>query len=70
METQQTGSKGREKKKGEILVQKKLMKYVYFTKVLKSKEENMVILTVHFRKLLEKNNQFLIQNQAFNYFST
>lgn len=59
METQQTGSKGREKKKGEKLIQKKLMKYAYFTRVLKSKEEN-VVLAVHFRKLLEKNNQFLI----------
>lgn len=60
METQQTGSKGREKKKGEKLIQKKLMKYAYFTRVLKSKEENIVVLAVHFRKLLEKNNQFLI----------
>lgn len=54
MVRQQTGSKGREKKKGEKLVQKKLMKCVYFTRVLESKEKNMADLVVHFKKLLER----------------
>lgn len=54
MVRQQPGSKGREKKKGEKLVQTKLMKCVYFTRLLENKEKNTANLAVHFKNLLER----------------
>lgn len=50
MMRQQTGSKGREKNKGENLVQKKLIKRVYFTRVSESK--NMANLAVLLKLLV------------------
>lgn len=64
MMRQQTSSKGRENKKGEKLVQNKIMKCVYFTRVLESKEKNMTTLAVHFKKLLEREIQPIFNTES------